>query len=101
VTTTASADRDRRRPSTPPTVRATAPGTRPDPPDRAGRQAALAKADGDEEAVGVDEPYLRAPNAGLGIGVDRRVMLLGDLLSVSEGLAPAGSTGPAPDEPGR
>jgi lysyl-tRNA synthetase class 2 len=55
-------------------------------------EQALAKAGGDEEAMVVDEAYLRSlelglpPNAGLGIGVDRLVMLLGDLSSIREAL---------------
>jgi lysyl-tRNA synthetase, class II len=55
-------------------------------------EQALAKAGGDEDAMVVDEAYLRAlelglpPNAGLGIGVDRLVMLLGDLSSIREAL---------------
>jgi lysyl-tRNA synthetase class 2 len=56
-------------------------------------EQALARAGGDEEAMTVDEAYLRAldlglpPNAGLGIGVDRLVMLLGDLSSIREAVA--------------
>jgi lysyl-tRNA synthetase class 2 len=55
-------------------------------------EQALAKAAGDEDAMVVDEAYLRAlelglpPNAGLGIGVDRLVMLLGGLSSIREAL---------------
>jgi lysyl-tRNA synthetase, class II len=55
-------------------------------------EQALAKAGGDEEAMVVDEPYLRAlelglpPNAGLGMGVDRLVMLLGNLSSIREAI---------------
>jgi lysyl-tRNA synthetase, class II len=55
-------------------------------------EQALARAGGDEEAMVVDDAYLRAlelglpPNAGLGIGVDRLIMLLGDLSSIREAL---------------
>ena len=65
-----------------------------DPDEQRARleEQALAKAGGDEEAMVVDEAYLRAlelglpPNAGLGVGVDRLVMLLGGLTSIREAL---------------
>jgi lysyl-tRNA synthetase, class II len=65
-----------------------------DPDEQRARfeEQALAKAGGDEEAMVVDEAYLRAlelglpPNAGLGIGVDRLVMLLAGLSSIREAL---------------
>ena len=65
-----------------------------DPDEQRARmeEQALARAGGDEDAMVVDEAYLRAlelglpPNAGLGIGVDRLVMLLGDLSSIREAL---------------
>ena len=65
-----------------------------DPDEQRARfeEQAVAKAAGDEDAMVVDEAYLRAlelglpPNAGLGIGVDRLVMLLAGLSSIREAL---------------
>jgi lysyl-tRNA synthetase class 2 len=67
-----------------------------DPDDQRARfeeQAAKARAGDDEESGEIDEDYLRAleyglpPTSGFGLGVDRLLMLLGDVANIREIIA--------------
>ncbi|HEV3329278.1 MAG TPA: lysine--tRNA ligase [Acidimicrobiales bacterium] len=66
-----------------------------DPADQRERFEAQAKAraEGDDEAMAMDEDYLVAlqyglpPTAGLGIGIDRVAMVLGDVANIREVIA--------------
>ncbi len=67
-----------------------------DPDDQRRRfeeQAAKARAGDDEESAVIDEDYIRAleyglpPTSGFGLGVDRLVMLLGDVANIREVIA--------------
>jgi lysyl-tRNA synthetase class 2 len=67
-----------------------------DPDDQRARfeeQAARARGGDDEESAEIDEDYIRAleyglpPTSGFGLGVDRLVMLLGDVSNIREVIA--------------
>ena len=67
-----------------------------DPDDQRARfeeQVAKARAGDDEESAEIDEEYLRAleyglpPTSGFGLGIDRLVMLLGDVSNIREVIA--------------
>jgi len=67
-----------------------------DPDDQRARfeeQAARARAGDEEESAEIDEDYIRAlehglpPTSGFGLGVDRLVMLFGDVANIREVIA--------------